>query len=56
MIVSFDVASLQKAGVNPMLTMGFWQELSPHGDMRVYMQRLRPVTDGETVYVAAIKQ
>jgi hypothetical protein len=39
-----------------MLTMGFWQELSPNRDMRAYMARLRPVSDGEAVHVAALKQ
>lgn len=56
MVLEFDVLGLQKAGVNPMLTMGFWQELSPQRDMRTYMARLRPVSDGEAVHVAALKQ
>jgi len=56
MVLDFDVLGLQQAGVNPMLTMGFWQELSPSRDMRVYMERLRTVGEGETVHVAALKQ
>ncbi|APD13774.1 extradiol ring-cleavage dioxygenase [Pandoraea pulmonicola] len=56
MVLAFDVAALQQAGVNPMLTMGFWQELSPERDMRTYMKRLRKVGEGEVVHVAAIKQ
>ncbi|MCO1367055.1 hypothetical protein [Burkholderia multivorans] len=56
MVVDFDVLALQHAGVNPMLTMGFWQELSPDRDMRAYMRRLRPVGDGEALHVAALKQ
>lgn len=56
MVVDFDVLALQKAGVNPMLTMGFWQELSPNRDMRAYMARLRPLSDGEAIHVAALKQ
>lgn len=56
MVLDFDVLALQRAGVNPMLTMGFWQELSPERDMRVYMARLRPVGDNEVVNVAALKQ
>jgi hypothetical protein len=56
MVIEFDVLALQNAGVNPMLTMGFWQELSPNRDMRAYMARLRPVSDGEAVHVAALKQ
>lgn len=56
MLIGFDVAGLQKAGVNPMLTMGFWQELSAERDMRAYMRRLRPLGDDEAVHVAALKQ
>ncbi|MDO5947044.1 MULTISPECIES: hypothetical protein [Burkholderia cepacia complex] len=56
MVLDFDVLALQRAGVNPMLTMGFWQELSPERDMRAYMTRLRPVSDNEAVHVAALKQ
>ncbi|WP_322012764.1 hypothetical protein [Paraburkholderia sp. J12] len=56
MVLDFDVLGLQQAGVNPMLTMGFWQELAPNRDMREYMARLRPVGDGESVHVAALKQ
>lgn len=56
MVLGFDVLGLQRAGVNPMLTMGFWQELSPERDMRAYMKRLRPVADGESVHAAALKQ
>lgn len=56
MLLTFDVAGLQRLGVNPMLTMGFWQELSPQRDMRSYMQKLRPLAEGEVVHVAALKQ
>lgn len=56
LLKSFDVAALQQMGVNPMLTMGFWQELAPTPDMRLYMRALRPVGDDEQVHVAAIKQ
>lgn len=56
MVLNFDVLALQNAGVNPMLTMGFWQELSPTRDMRAYMECLRPVGEGEAVHVAALKQ
>lgn len=56
MVLDFDVHGLQQAGVNPMLTMGFWQELSPQRDMRAYMARLRPVSDSDVVHVAALKQ
>lgn len=56
MVLDFDVLGLQKAGVNPMLTMGFWQELSPTRDMRKYMAALRPLREGEQVNVASLKQ
>ena len=56
MVVNFDVLGLQNAGVNPMLTMGFWQELSPSRDMRSYMARLRPLGEGEAVHLASLKQ
>ncbi|RQR68764.1 MULTISPECIES: extradiol ring-cleavage dioxygenase [unclassified Burkholderia] len=56
MVLDFDVLALQNTGVNPMLTMGFWQELSPERDMRAYMARLRPVSDNEAIHVAALKQ
>ncbi|KUZ65941.1 extradiol ring-cleavage dioxygenase [Burkholderia ubonensis] len=55
MILSFDVKGLQEYGVNSMLTMGFWQELSPNRDMRAYLSRLRDVKDGEAVFAAALK-
>lgn len=56
MLLDFDVLGLQNAGVNPMLTMGFWQELSPERNMRAYMQRLRPLSEDEAVHAAALKQ
>lgn len=56
MLLTFDVLRLQQVGVNPMLTMGYWQELSPDRSMRTYMQRLRPLDEGEAVHVAALKQ
>lgn len=55
MILGFDVKGLQAYGINPMLTMGFWQELSPQRDMKTYMTRLRDVNDGEAVFSAALK-
>lgn len=56
MLIGFDVLGLQQAGVNPMLTMGFWQELSPERDMRAYMKKLRPVGASEALHSAALKQ
>ncbi|WP_208449106.1 hypothetical protein [Burkholderia anthina] len=55
MIKSFDVKGMQEYGVNSMLTMGFWQELSPQRDMGAYMARLRDVENDETVFTAALK-
>lgn len=56
MLTGFDVLGLQRAGVNPMLTMGFWQELSPERDMRAYMKKLRPVGASEALHSAALKR
>ncbi|WP_109477561.1 extradiol ring-cleavage dioxygenase [Paraburkholderia sp. C35] len=56
MVLDFDVFEMQQVGVNPMLTMGFWQELSPNRDMRAYMAKLRPIGDDEAVHSAALKQ
>ncbi|MCX5471534.1 hypothetical protein OSH04_07405 [Alcaligenes sp. A-TC2] len=56
MLCEFDVLGLQQVGVNPMLTMGFWQELSPERDMRAYMRKLRPVGAIEPLHSAALKQ
>ena len=55
MVLGFDVKALQAYGINPMLTMGFWPELSPQRDMKTYMKKLRDVNDGEAVYSAALK-
>ncbi|MCB5163042.1 hypothetical protein [Marinomonas algarum] len=50
-ILSFDVKALQEMGVNPMLTMGYWVEMSPDKSMRTYNQKLG--SDG--VHSASIK-
>lgn len=55
MVLGFDVKALQAYGINPMLTMGYWQELSPQRDMKTYMTRLRDVQQGEAVFSAALK-
>jgi|SRR5690625_1442337 len=39
-ILNFEVGALQKVGVNPMLTMGFWQEMSPNRSFRKYKEKL----------------
>ncbi|WP_205300332.1 hypothetical protein [Pantoea sp. Ap-967] len=55
MILDFDVAGLQAAGVSPMLTMGFWQELSPHRDMAAYKRRLGCTDEQSVGFSAALK-
>jgi hypothetical protein len=55
MIVDFDVAGLQAAGVNPMLTMGFWQELSTVRSMAIYKQRLGSTVADSGAFSAALK-
>ncbi|MFK4754614.1 MULTISPECIES: hypothetical protein [Oceanospirillaceae] len=39
-ILTFDVKALQEMGVNPMLTMGYWIEMSPDRSMHTYNQKL----------------
>lgn len=56
MVLSYDVKALQAIGVNPMLTMGFWQEMSPDRSPAGYMRRLRPLAEDEAVHSAALKQ
>ena len=55
MIVDFDVAGLQAAGVNPMMTMGFWQELAPNRSMRLYKERLGATEEQNAAFSAALK-
>jgi hypothetical protein len=55
MVLGFDVRALQAYGVNSMLTMGYWQELSPQSDMRAYIKQLREVGSDATVFSAVIK-
>ncbi|KAF0808710.1 Extradiol ring-cleavage dioxygenase, class III enzyme subunit A [Alcanivorax sp. S71-1-4] len=52
----FDVGALQAAGVNPMLTMGFWQELSPDRSMRRYKERLGASGEALNSFSAALKK
>lgn len=40
MILSFDVKKLQEMGVNSMLTMGYWIEMSPDKSMMTYNKKL----------------
>ena len=55
MVVEFDVGALQRMGVNPMLTMGFWQELSPSRDMALYKERLGATDEQRAAFSAALK-
>ncbi|SEG66031.1 MULTISPECIES: extradiol ring-cleavage dioxygenase [Marinobacterium] len=51
MILEFDVKKLQEVGVNPMLTMGYWIEMSPDRQMSSYNKKL----GSESEYSASIK-
>lgn len=58
MVCSFDVAAMQKHGVNAMLTLGFWSENAANRHPAAYMKALRGATavaSGET-FSAALKQ
>ena len=55
MVLGFDVKAVQDHGVNPMLTMGFWQELAPDRSMTTYMTRLGGAKAGEAGFSAALK-
>lgn len=55
MVQQFDVKALQDYGVNPMLTMGYWQELSPQRDMTTYLVKLGGAREGDAVFSAALK-
>ncbi|MDG9729523.1 extradiol ring-cleavage dioxygenase [Ignatzschineria sp. RMDPL8A] len=56
MVLEFDVAGLQKIGVNPMLTMGFWQEMSPNRSMRLYKEKLGAAGKDLNAFSAALKE
>ncbi len=57
MVTGFDVAGMQKHGVNPMLTLGFWTENAPNRHPAAYMKALRgaAAADGQ-VFSAGLKQ
>ncbi|HEP8939963.1 MULTISPECIES: extradiol ring-cleavage dioxygenase [Pseudomonas] len=55
MVLAFDVGALQRLGVNPMLTMGFWQELAPNRSMRLYKERLGATEEQNAAFSAALK-
>lgn len=54
-VIHFDVAALQAHGVNPMLTMGFWQEHSPTRDMGAYHKQLGASNSNGGVFSASLK-
>lgn len=58
MVVTFDVAALQSHGVNPMLTMGYWQENAPDRSPVSYMRALHADAGlaDQPVYSASLKQ
>ncbi len=58
MVLAFDVAALQRHGVNPMLTMGYWQENAPDRSPAQYMRALSPDAGsaGRPLFSAALKQ
>ena len=56
LITEFNVGKLQEIGVNPMLTMGFWQELSPNRSMRLYKGKLGADKSQVTGFSAALKE
>lgn len=55
MVLNFDVKGLQDLGVNAMLTMGFWQEMSPNRSMRLYKERLGATGKDTAGFSAALK-
>lgn len=56
MVLNFDVAGMQKHGVNAMLTLGFWSENAPNRHPSAYMKALRGADAGGAVFSAALKQ
>ncbi|NML26038.1 extradiol ring-cleavage dioxygenase [Zoogloea sp. G-4-1-14] len=57
MVTDFDVAGMQKHGVNPMLTLGFWTENAPNRHPAAYMKALRGAAAAEgQVFSAGLKQ
>lgn len=51
MILEFDVKGMQEAGVNPMLTLGYWIEMSPDRQVSSYNRKL----GSESAHSASIK-
>lgn len=55
MVLDFDVKAMQEIGVNAMLTMGFWQEMSPKRSMRLYKEKLGASAKEAGDFSAALK-
>lgn len=55
MVLTFDVKALQELGVNAMLTMGYWQEMSPNRSMRAYKEKLGATDQATANYSAALQ-
>lgn len=56
MVRNFDVAAMQKHGVNAMLTLGFWSENAANRHPAAYMKALRGAQAGGEAFSAALKQ
>lgn len=54
MLTSFDVAAMQRHGVNPMLTFGFWSENAADRSSAAYMHALRGDADTTTYAFSAV--
>lgn len=54
MLTDFDIAAMQKHGVNPMLTFGFWSENAPDRHPTAYMRALRAEADTGTYAFSAV--
>lgn len=46
MVADFDLAELQRIGVNPLLTYGYWMTNAPKKTRAAYLARLRGEGDG----------
>jgi protocatechuate 4,5-dioxygenase alpha chain len=51
MILEFDVKEMQEVGVNPMLTLGYWIEMSPDRRVSSYNRKL----GSDSAHSASIK-
>lgn len=51
MILEFDVKAMQEMGVNPMLTLGYWIEMSPDHRVSSYNRKL----GSDSAHSASIK-